>query len=240
MAYADFSDPQTLNLYGYVRGLPTVLVDADGHGWWGDFGGGLYDSTVGPIVQAVAHPVNTAVAMGHAVAHPINTGKAIGHASVEFGKALAHGDGRAVGQVVGTIVSVAATAGAAKVASGLVKGAEVAEVAETAAKAGTVTRYMGEGEAAVARETGFIPATDAAGNAKVIHVTTDAPLDSASAAKSTYELPADPTHRATVPGDRTQLGPTPDGRATTSGGGSQAGATKPIPVKPNEIKPLGQ
>lgn len=72
----------------------------------------------------------------------------------------------------------------------------------------------------------------------MIHVTTGAPLDSASAAKSAYELPADPTHRATVPADRAELGPTPDGRATTSGGGSQAGATKPIPVKPHEIKPL--
>jgi hypothetical protein len=38
--------------------------------------------------------------------------------------------------------------------------------------------------------------------------------------------------------DAAGLGPTPDGRATTSGSGSQAGATKPIPVKPHEIKPL--
>jgi RHS repeat-associated protein len=30
--YADFGDPQTLNLYSYVRGLPTVKVDLDGHG----------------------------------------------------------------------------------------------------------------------------------------------------------------------------------------------------------------
>ncbi|HET9281579.1 MAG TPA: RHS repeat-associated core domain-containing protein, partial [Candidatus Angelobacter sp.] len=29
--YADFGDPQSLNLYGYVRGLPTSRVDADGH-----------------------------------------------------------------------------------------------------------------------------------------------------------------------------------------------------------------
>jgi RHS repeat-associated protein len=31
--YADFHDPQTLNLYGYVRGLPTAKADIDGHGW---------------------------------------------------------------------------------------------------------------------------------------------------------------------------------------------------------------
>jgi RHS repeat-associated protein len=142
--YAVIGDPQTLNLYGYVRGLPTVLVDVDGHGWWGDFGSGLYDSTVGPIVQTVAHPINTAVALGHAAAHPINTAVAVGHASVEFGNALAHGDGKAVGQVVGTIVATAATAGAAKVASTLVKGAEVAEVAETAATVSRVESTAGK------------------------------------------------------------------------------------------------
>jgi RHS repeat-associated protein len=29
--YADFGDPQSLNLYGYVRGLPTSRIDTDGH-----------------------------------------------------------------------------------------------------------------------------------------------------------------------------------------------------------------
>jgi hypothetical protein len=29
--YADFNDPQTLNLYSYVHNLPTVKVDLDGH-----------------------------------------------------------------------------------------------------------------------------------------------------------------------------------------------------------------
>jgi RHS repeat-associated protein len=29
--YADFTDPQSLNLYSYVRNLPTTKVDADGH-----------------------------------------------------------------------------------------------------------------------------------------------------------------------------------------------------------------
>ncbi|HWX55736.1 MAG TPA: RHS repeat-associated core domain-containing protein [Verrucomicrobiae bacterium] len=30
--YADFGDPQSLNQYSYVRNIPTVKVDADGHG----------------------------------------------------------------------------------------------------------------------------------------------------------------------------------------------------------------
>jgi RHS repeat-associated protein len=29
--YADFGDPQSLNLYGYVRSIPTTRADADGH-----------------------------------------------------------------------------------------------------------------------------------------------------------------------------------------------------------------
>src|SRR5262249_33161904 len=29
--YAEFSDPQSLNLYGYVRNMPTVRTDLDGH-----------------------------------------------------------------------------------------------------------------------------------------------------------------------------------------------------------------
>ena len=29
--YVNFGDPQTLNLYGYVRNIPTSLVDSDGH-----------------------------------------------------------------------------------------------------------------------------------------------------------------------------------------------------------------
>ncbi len=34
--YADLTDPQTLNLYGYVRGNPLNRADIDGHGWWQD------------------------------------------------------------------------------------------------------------------------------------------------------------------------------------------------------------
>lgn len=32
--YADFGDPQSLNLYTYVRNLPTTRIDADGHDSW--------------------------------------------------------------------------------------------------------------------------------------------------------------------------------------------------------------
>lgn len=104
----------------------------------------------------------------------------------------------------------------------------------------TVTRYMSDGEAETARRTGNIPNTDAQGNARPTHVTTDKPLNSSAAAQKKYELPTTPTQRATVPQNRVPggVGRTPDGRPTTSGGGSQAATSRAIPVKPHEIKPL--
>ncbi len=38
--YADLSDPQTLNLYSYVRNSPLTRPDLDGHSWWDRFKGG--------------------------------------------------------------------------------------------------------------------------------------------------------------------------------------------------------
>jgi RHS repeat-associated protein len=46
--YADFGDPQSLNLYSYVRNSPIVRVDADGHNVFSDPFGTLGDSM--PIV----------------------------------------------------------------------------------------------------------------------------------------------------------------------------------------------
>jgi len=106
----------------------------------------------------------------------------------------------------------------------------------------TVTRYMGDEEAVVARRTGNVPNVGRNANPRPTHVTTDKPLNSSTEAQGKYELPETPTHRATVPKDRVpgSLGPTPDGRPTTSGGGSQSATNQPIPVRPDEIKPLDQ
>jgi len=104
----------------------------------------------------------------------------------------------------------------------------------------TITRYMSDGEAAVARRTGNIPNTNAQGQGRPTHVTTDPPLNSSQEAQSKYELPVTPTQRATVPANRApNLEPAPGG-PTTSGGGSQAVTNELIPVKPSEIKPLDQ
>ncbi len=113
------------------------------------------------------------------------------------------------------------------------------EAVGIASRAERITRYMGPGEAEVARATGEIPNTGPDGIRRPTHVTTDRPLNNATAAQQKYELPTKPTHRATVPGNRVPaLKAAPDGRPKTSGGGSQAATSEPIPVRHDEIKPL--
>ncbi len=60
--YADFEDPQTLNLYGYVRSLPTTRIDADGHD-----GGAVtaFFTFLGEVAEVgIAGPVLLAAAPG--------------------------------------------------------------------------------------------------------------------------------------------------------------------------------
>jgi RHS repeat-associated protein len=58
--YADFADPQSLNLYTYVRNIPTSKVDADGHDTLGDImiaGITIAAHYIGPAVTDVASSV---------------------------------------------------------------------------------------------------------------------------------------------------------------------------------------
>jgi hypothetical protein len=100
---------------------------------------------------------------------------------------------------------------------------------------------MTDGEANTAQDTGNIPNVGRDGKPRPTHVTTDKPVNDATVAAKRYEIEK-PTHRATVPKDRVPGGlrPAPDGRPTTSGGGSQSATNQPIPVRPNEIKPMNQ
>lgn len=99
---------------------------------------------------------------------------------------------------------------------------------------------MGSKEAALVKRAGRVPNTDPSGRARPTHVTTDEPMDSASAARYRYELPALPTHRVTVPRDRIRtLQTAPNGRALTSGGGAQAATEQEILIYPEEIISLG-
>jgi len=63
--YADFGDPQSLNLYGYTRNLPTTKIDTDGHDGDGflDRLIKLFNSLVQPVTDAHASKGSTPVDM---------------------------------------------------------------------------------------------------------------------------------------------------------------------------------
>jgi RHS repeat-associated protein len=125
--FADLSNPQTLNLYSYVANNPLRTTDPNGHcgldlNCWSEFGSGVADTTYRPIVHAVTNPVQTVKGVANAVAHPVDTAVAVKDAVVQTTNAALSGDPKAIGQVVGTVVSAVATAGAAKAVTSLAKG----------------------------------------------------------------------------------------------------------------------
>ncbi len=66
LPYADITDPQTLNKYGYVRNNPLRYVDPNGHGWLDNFVSnmeGAYNQTVKALEYSAKTEVN-AIGMG--------------------------------------------------------------------------------------------------------------------------------------------------------------------------------
>ncbi|MGA2279118.1 MAG: RHS repeat-associated core domain-containing protein [Verrucomicrobiota bacterium] len=216
----DLSNPQSYNRYSYCLNNPLRYTDPDGHGFW---------STVGSFFNAETYKSSYQLATMH---------DSFGWRCVEIPVAIG-GIAIATADNVLNVVSLGGK-GAAEGA-----GKELIKVAEGLGKeegekvgAKTVTRYMGTEEAEKSIKTGEIPNVGRDEKVRPTHVTTDTPLNSASEAQKTYELPVKPTHRATVPAERAgPLDPVP-GRPKTSGGGSQNTVPRPIPVKPEEITPL--
>ena len=61
--YADLGDPQSLNQYSYVRNIPTVKVDADGHDT------GVLEKIAQEVIDAVVKPlIESAAPAGEAAA----------------------------------------------------------------------------------------------------------------------------------------------------------------------------
>jgi len=72
--YATFDDPQTLNQYSYVRNIPTVKADPDGH----DGGAAVLDKAVEYVEDGLAKLVDGAEVAGPAISgSAILTGVAI-------------------------------------------------------------------------------------------------------------------------------------------------------------------
>jgi RHS repeat-associated protein len=106
--YADFGDPQSLNLYGYVRNNPLSKADADGHcyPWCTVIGGAIIGGVIGgggEIIAAKLHgqSIDWKKVEGSAVKGAV-TGAAIGLAGPEAGVAATAALG-AGGNVVGGV-----------------------------------------------------------------------------------------------------------------------------------------
>jgi RHS repeat-associated protein len=125
--YAEFSDPQSLNLYTYVRNIPTVKVDPDGHDWHD-----ALDYSVG-VLKGVASSVSFGT-VGAPSAHDSVaslTGQLSGSVAVtHISATVAEASGPAA---VGGLLAAPATGGASLVVSG---GAIAAVAASTATAIG--------------------------------------------------------------------------------------------------------
>lgn len=117
--FADFADPQTLNLYAYTRNNPLRHRDADGHccrenleffkqemaGVWDTTGAGFVDIGRQVLSGQVIDNVRETYLSG-------NIAGKLGTAAAEFGSQMKHmvtaaseGDPRAIGQIAGLVIS---------------------------------------------------------------------------------------------------------------------------------------
>lgn len=123
-------------------------------------------------------------------------------------------------------------------------GGVFANLAEFQAAGNTVTRYVGATEARIAQETGFIPNVDRFGQPKVVYVTPEAPVVSASQAESIYQIGRANPMGATAPPTHVIVG-NPQGINFINGGnvagstqlGTELLTTERIPVI--SVRPIG-
>lgn len=106
----------------------------------------------------------------------------------------------------------------------------------------TVTRYVGPTEAQIAQDTGFIPNVNALGEPKIVYVTPEAPVGTASQAESLYQIgsqnplgvTATPTH--VIVGNANGI-PFISGGNVEGGLGTELLTTERIPVF--TVRPIG-
>jgi RHS repeat-associated protein len=75
--YADFGDPQTLNLYQFVGGNPASKVDLDGHDWWAEVKG----AAVGTL-KFVGHTAEAILVASIPVIGPEKLGRATAESTI--------------------------------------------------------------------------------------------------------------------------------------------------------------
>jgi RHS repeat-associated protein len=250
----DLANPQSYNRYSYCLNNPLRYTDPTGHdpAYSMMFAGLSARETVDAARIAAPITIGASVAVltgGAATPLLVSAGASTTFAAIGSGMiAGAAGDlasqGTQIGlgqrkSISGQEVAVSSLAGGALNGAASKIASLKATPAATEAQTPTVTRYMSQAEADLAGSSGEIPNVNQQGIPRPTHVTTDSPLNSASKAQKVYELPVQPTHRATVPAQQAgPLGPAPSG-PKTSGGGSQNATSQPIPVKPEQIHKLG-
>ena len=182
-----FEQTQSWNIYSYVQNSPTMRIDPTGmvgvdevKQYAKDVGKALVGEAKGVaavgvgIAKAVAHPVNTAKAIGNAVAHPIATAKAVGSA---VSSAVANANtpeqaGKLVGNALANIGLVAAP---------------FASAAGGAGVAGEVANAVPSTLARVIPGAGPFPTLGAPGSADVF-VTNPAAIEGLNAAQISQRL----------------------------------------------------
>jgi RHS repeat-associated protein len=136
--YATYADPQSLNLYNYMRDNPLGGIDPDGHGWWKDFFNGLANSTYRPLVTLVRHPIITGKAIGNLAIHPIATVRAMRSGIVTTSQQVMTGNGTAIGTVVGT-VGISLIPGAGEAGDATEGVSDLSKLGEAAGDSGTLS-----------------------------------------------------------------------------------------------------
>ena len=129
--YANLSNPQSLNLYGYAGNNPLSRFDPDVHNWFTDFLNGVANATYRPLVTAVQHPIITGRAVGNSIAHPIATAHALKNGVVTTSQQVMTGNGTAIGTAAGTVgmLFIPGVGEAGEAAEGAADLAKVGEVA---------------------------------------------------------------------------------------------------------------
>jgi RHS repeat-associated protein len=196
--YALRTDPQTLNLYSYLRNNPLAKVDADGHGdlaiqlavWAASR---IAESGPKQFLQDIA--VGAAKGTGNFAYSSVKTAVAVSQGPSGILTMMAPGP-KALAPSNETQAAVSATTQVTLSVAAAVAPMLGTEAAATLAVT-SGTRYVGAGEAALIEETGMIPNTNAAGALKNFFYTPEDPMSSASAAQAAYNLDTTPSSVAT-------------------------------------------
>ena len=236
--YADFHDPQSLNLYTYVRNIPTSNADADGH-------------CALPGLCAALEVVNGIFRDGgmkpYAKNLAIGTGKGLGALGVQAGRLVAAG-----GNPAATAVNMSMPMPQAVTPSNLTQAQAsfVTQVVVPAVIGAGVGAIAGAGEAGVGTATTAV--THFTSDAGMAAISESGTLNAGTWVTLPSEIPSGSTGSAVE--NLLEIGPgkgsnsitfdtpssnlvVPDNGPTTSGGATQFQLKEPQQINPANFKP---